>query len=173
MSSKHTPGPWIAYEIAPYDPEWGACEIWPGDNDREDEEGTVKPVATMVMGVENARLIAAAPELLEALKQCIQLAWEDSREISFDSTVQFGVGYDFDGVDKFRMEVHTPIGSWMVWPSGYKYSVYRDNGDMWFEQFDSRADAEELVLSCIDRLCPTFPTAVARAAIAKATGGAQ
>ncbi|MCU1139475.1 hypothetical protein [Stenotrophomonas maltophilia] len=68
MSSKHTPGPWIAYEIAPDDPEWGACEIWPDENDREDEEGTVKPVATMVMGVENARLIAAAPELLAALQ---------------------------------------------------------------------------------------------------------
>lgn len=79
MSSKHTPGPWIAYEIAPDDPEWGACEIWPGDNDREDEEGTVKPVATMVMGVENARLIAAAPELLAALVKAEQLF----REIGF------------------------------------------------------------------------------------------
>ncbi|MBN5087663.1 hypothetical protein JY460_06040 [Stenotrophomonas maltophilia] len=67
MSGKHTPGPWVAYEIAPDDPDWGACEIWPAENDREDEEGTVKPVATMVMGVENARLIAAAPEMFEAL----------------------------------------------------------------------------------------------------------
>ncbi|OWB46501.1 hypothetical protein [Stenotrophomonas maltophilia] len=70
--SKHTPGPWIAYEIAPDDPEWGACEIWPDENDREDEEGTVKPVATMVMGVENARLIAAAPELLDALIEAVK-----------------------------------------------------------------------------------------------------
>ncbi|WP_164145894.1 hypothetical protein [Stenotrophomonas maltophilia] len=66
--SKHAPGPWIAYEIAPDDPEWGACEIWPAENDRENEEGTVKPVATMVMGVDNARLIAAAPELLAELE---------------------------------------------------------------------------------------------------------
>ncbi|HEL4115128.1 TPA: hypothetical protein UM349_000329 [Stenotrophomonas maltophilia] len=78
MSSKHTPGPWIAYEIAPDDPDWGACEIWPAENDREDEEGTVKPVATMVMGVENARLIAAAPELLEALVNMVQ--WHGKRE---------------------------------------------------------------------------------------------
>jgi hypothetical protein len=70
MSSKHTPGPWVAYEIAPEDPSWGACEIWPVENDREDDEGAVKPVATMVMGVENARLIAAAPELLAAV-QCL------------------------------------------------------------------------------------------------------
>lgn len=79
--SKHTPGPWIAYEIDPDDPEWGACEIWPAENDREDEEGAVKPVATMVMGVENARLIAAAPELLEALQRLdknghTQATWE-------------------------------------------------------------------------------------------------
>lgn len=69
MTSRHTPGPWVAYELAPEDPSWGACEIWPDENDRDDEEGTVKPVATMVMGVENARLIAAAPELLAALDE--------------------------------------------------------------------------------------------------------
>lgn len=74
MSSKHAPGPWVAYEIAPDDPEWGACEIWPDENDREDEEGTVKPVATMVMGVENARLIAAAPDLLMRLTGLIAAA---------------------------------------------------------------------------------------------------
>lgn len=72
MTSKHTPGPWVAYELAPEDPSWGACEIWPAQNDREDDDGTAKPVATMVMGVENARLIAAAPELLEALMEAVE-----------------------------------------------------------------------------------------------------
>ncbi|NRP03264.1 hypothetical protein [Stenotrophomonas maltophilia] len=170
MSSKHTPGPWVVTPHPMTNVDVSAVGVIM--DDKEMQYGLSHTICYQNAEA-NARLIAAAPELLEALKQCIQLAWEDSREISFDSTVQLGVGYDFDGVDKFRMEVHTPIGSWMVWPSGYKYSVYRDNGDMWFEQFDSRADAEELVLSCIDRLCPTFPTAVAHAAIAKATDGAQ
>jgi len=62
--TKHTPGPWVWNEIAPDDREWGACEIWPVSNGDPD----YAPVATMVCGVANARLIAAAPELLEAAR---------------------------------------------------------------------------------------------------------
>jgi len=62
----------VAYELAPEDPSWGACEIWPAENDREDDDGAVKPVATMVMGVENAHLIAAAPESHEANQMFVQ-----------------------------------------------------------------------------------------------------
>ena len=56
--AEHTPGKWTWREIAPDDPEWGACEVWDGDT----------AVATHVCGVDRARLIAAAPAMLEALK---------------------------------------------------------------------------------------------------------
>lgn len=51
-----TPGTWRFNEIDPEDKDWGACEVWPVSGDDQ-------PVATMVCGVSNARLIAAAPDL--------------------------------------------------------------------------------------------------------------
>jgi hypothetical protein len=57
-----TPGPWVADEIAPDDPAWGAHEIWA---QREDDEPEL--VSSHVCGPANARLIAAAPEMFEAL----------------------------------------------------------------------------------------------------------
>lgn len=122
MSSKHTPGPWIAYEIAPDDPEWGACEIWPDENDREDEEGTVKPVATMVMGVENARLIAAAPELLEALSKAVR----ETEQFLFDAwLVRVCPSGDVESVQR----------QWLA------SSDHRDFVDEWREQIDAIAKA--------------------------------
>lgn len=119
----------------------------------------------------NARLIASAPELYEALKQTIALAWQDTREVQFDDTVMFGRWYDFEGWELFRSEIHTPAGSWAVWSSNGRYSAYGGpDGGMWFEKFDTSEAAEEAVLREIDRLCPSFPTAVARAALSKAAG---
>jgi hypothetical protein len=86
-TGKHTPGPWgfgtsnkKTYGMAPG--EWWETAIHVGDT----KPGNV--LATAVMGgsgatrsdresVEaNARLIAAAPELLEALKECLpQIRW--------------------------------------------------------------------------------------------------
>ena len=52
------------------------------------------------MQAANAHLIAAAPELYEALADAVDLAWvEDSHVVRFDSTVMFGPSYDFSGVD--------------------------------------------------------------------------
>jgi hypothetical protein len=62
METKFTKGPWAAREIDPDDPDWGAHEIWP-----ETVDGEQGPVSTMVIGAGNARLIAAAPCLFEAL----------------------------------------------------------------------------------------------------------
>jgi hypothetical protein len=62
MSTEHTPGPWTAHStglarsgLPEYQIHWsdiGEC------------------VAEIVHGTENAKLIAAAPELLEALIEC-------------------------------------------------------------------------------------------------------
>lgn len=64
--SKHTPGPWIACEYGGYGDYDGKCRVVLG------EGGDIR--TAVVLGFDtpeneaNARLIAAAPELLEALR---------------------------------------------------------------------------------------------------------
>jgi hypothetical protein len=77
---KHTPGPWFM-EAEPYDSYYqisddfsttlAQVEAWDGDNDEE------------VMGEAkaNARLIAAAPELLQALEGMLEI-FVDSDQLS-------------------------------------------------------------------------------------------
>lgn len=68
MTDKHTPGPWIAkrgsVRIAAT-PDDGVAECW-----RHVDGGTLCP--TLEEACANARLIAAAPDMLTAL-QCIAL----------------------------------------------------------------------------------------------------
>ena len=76
--SKHTPGPWLVthklsgsenhrgYRIANASDSWALADVQPGDSDG-------------VLGLANARLIAAAPELL-AIAQRLKAAggvWPD------------------------------------------------------------------------------------------------
>lgn len=63
--SKHTPGPWKAKLYL-----GGAYAIYQTDNN-EDELGRIA-VVHMIPTMTNASLIAAAPELLEALKSLLQ-----------------------------------------------------------------------------------------------------
>ena len=78
MSTKHTPGPWIWEDehrglfgagpdntVLDYASYEGMCLHW---NNRRDA---------------NARLIAAAPDLLDALKDCIQLMKIDLEGLAF------------------------------------------------------------------------------------------
>lgn len=63
METKHTPGPWIAERIM-------------GNYAIHSESGVFKNIALVPVGPTDARLIAAAPELLEALKKVAQsLEW--------------------------------------------------------------------------------------------------
>lgn len=57
--TKWTPGPWALEEVMPEDKDWGLCEITASDDSF---------VATAVIGVANARLIAAGPDMAEALQ---------------------------------------------------------------------------------------------------------
>lgn len=70
--SKHTPGPWIlrkwksevgAHAVDATDPSdgqnFGVCDVWGINNDK----------VLCDISAANARLIAAAPELLEALRE--------------------------------------------------------------------------------------------------------
>lgn len=68
MSTKHTPGPWgVEYDNADYNGggQWynaGPAKVWFPYNVRKREEDEAHA---------NARLIAAAPELLEALQDLV------------------------------------------------------------------------------------------------------
>ena len=75
MSAKHTPGPWLAIELPPYGPEEPlryaiVCKADPINTKANDiaavwlRGGEEKTAA-------NARLISAAPELLEACKNLL------------------------------------------------------------------------------------------------------
>ena len=69
QETKHTPGPWRQH---PNGLGGATTMIW--RNDPDQSEGTNKGYAMIckhVHGVHNARLIAAAPELLEALQAAL------------------------------------------------------------------------------------------------------
>ena len=58
METKHTPGPWIAERIM-------------GNYAIHSESGVFRNIALVPVGPSDARLIAAAPELLEAVNRLL------------------------------------------------------------------------------------------------------
>ncbi|KDS77633.1 hypothetical protein WLV04_24715 [Bordetella bronchiseptica] len=168
MTTKHTPGPWaVRYDYVV--------------QARSFDDGRLVPVA-QPYGVNsdgtdlfaNARLIAAAPELLEALEEAVDLAWiEDSHQVQFDTTVLFSESYDFSGVDGTRRIEFYGQHSCIVWP-GAKWSAYCTyDGSMWFEKFDTAEEAKEACMRLLDQVLPDHPAMRARAVIRKAKGEQQ
>lgn len=65
MNTKHTPGPWTTYVS-----EWpNKIEVRKLEHDQIGP-AEVAHLATVISGPANARLIAAAPELLAELEKC-------------------------------------------------------------------------------------------------------
>ena len=170
--AKHTPGPWQVTI------DCGANVIRAAE--KEVRDGVIAYmfsdcVASTWGGVNeaNARLIAAAPELLEVLHECLDAQWViDSHAVEFDGTVHFGPYYDFSGLDGIDRHEFLAEHSCVVWPSGGKWSAYCTyEGSTWFESFDGADAAKETCMKLLDKVMPTHPAMKARAAIAKATGG--
>lgn len=163
MTTKHTSGPWTHH---------------PEDNIILDASGRrliewqARSVSVSVEERDaNARLIAAAPELLEALEEAVDLAWiEDSHQVEFDPTVMFSEFYDFSRLDgTSRIEFYGQH-SCIVWP-GAKWSAYCTyDGSLWFEKFDTAQEAKEACMRLLDRVLPDHPAMRARAVIRKARG---
>ena len=84
--SKHTPGPWIA-ELETYPIMVSSqTETWPLVDELGNEEGrTGAFVCNTGDNKGNARLIAAAPELLEALKEILDC---DKTRTSFGAVMR-------------------------------------------------------------------------------------
>ena len=180
MSAKFTPGPWHA--------NWTRLNGKAiGFHVADETHGSIRPICEFYDGTEamppeeveaNARLIAAAPKLLEALQALVDAAWlEDSHAVRFDGTVMFSPGYDFSGIDGGRRAEFREEGiEFVVWPAGdaggnwSAYSTY--DGSLWFELFETEDEAREQCMKLLDQVMPDHPISKARRAIA-ATGEPQ
>lgn len=103
----HTPGPWRFDEIDPQDPTWEACEVWTAS------DGHDRPIATMVCGVANARLIAAAPTVTaEGAFLLNRLAdFERTMEAeSGDAAVRDWHGHVAPAIARFRAAIQSATG---------------------------------------------------------------
>jgi hypothetical protein len=115
----------------------------------------------------NIRLRALLARAGEELRSTIDLAWVDTREVRFDQTILFGIGYDFDPWEAAREELHCAAGSFAVWPSqiggNAKWSAYGGpDNTLWFERFATKQQAKDAVLNEVSAICPQFPTVTAR-----------
>lgn len=81
MSGGHTPGPWETWQ-APGTSWWTVRAVYHDDMGRRVTAYPAICNAGMQPNGANARLIAAAPELLEALKQVVSVA--DRKTVEFD-----------------------------------------------------------------------------------------
>ena len=88
MELKHTPGPWkttttyglYGINIANDDEKHTVCSVPHVTKDVLSNEGKKIGVADVEYGVADARLIAAAPELLEALQDAVNLLTQISED---------------------------------------------------------------------------------------------
>lgn len=173
MTTTHTEGPWAVSPenpkiIKPADQFGMASNVIIGSAAGHPNSGFFP---TDEEAVANARLIAAAPELLEALEEAVDLAWiEDSHQVEFDPTVMFSEFYDFSRLDgTSRIEFYGQH-SCIVWP-GSKWSAYCTyDGSLWFEKFNTAQEAKEACMRLLDKVLPDHPAMRARAAIRKARG---
>lgn len=172
MTTKHTPGNWTVGKTGGTvvsDQPLPNYSI-NGGHDHVDYYGG-HLIAESIWRAEDARLIAAAPELLEALEEAVDLAWiEDSHLVQFDPTVLFSEFYDFSGVDGTRRIEFHGQHECIVWP-GAKWSAYCTyDGSLWFEKFDTAQEAKEACMRLLDKVIPDHPAMRARAVIRKARG---
>ena len=163
MTMKHTPGPWAHRNGRIYSVDREELTI---ANVARSADGDYSPA--------NGLLLAAAPELLEALEEAVDLAWiEDSHQVQFDPTVSFSEFYDFTGVDGTRRIEFHGQHECIIWP-GAKWSAYCTyDGSLWFEKFDTAQEAKDACMRLLDKVLPDHPAMRARGAIAKAKGEQQ
>lgn len=113
-------------------------------------------------------------DLLGALRDLIDSHWlHDSHAVEFDGTVMFSPHYDFSGIDGYRRSEFRDDGiEFVVWPAGgagRKWSAYSTyEGSMWFEKFDSEAEARAVCMKLLADVMPDHSVSRALAAIARA-----
>lgn len=105
--------------------------------------------------------------LREALEACMDAMWEDSREVRMDDTMMMGLGYDWDGWEDSRWELHTRQGSFAIWPAHGTYSAYGGlHGSYWNQCFANAQDAKSAIVAHVAKIDPEHPVSLAHAALA-------
>jgi hypothetical protein len=88
------------------------------------------------------------------IKKCPELVWEDTREVEFDQTMMFGLGYDFDGLEYHRWEANTPIGRFAIWPGQTApmkdWSVYGGKSGWFINGLPSQEAAAQEVIKLVE-----------------------
>ena len=113
-------------------------------------------------------------DLLEALRDLIDSHWlHDSHAVDFDGTVLFSPSYEFSNLHCHRRsELRMDGFECVVWPGWYpdfKWSAYSTyEGSLWFEQFDSEAEARAVCMKLLADVMPEHSVSKAMAAIARA-----
>jgi hypothetical protein len=79
----HTKGPWQSKLVDENDPDWHLCEIYWGDISEGADDSAGGYIATGGIGVENSRLIAAAPDLLAEHDALCELVEAQDEMIAF------------------------------------------------------------------------------------------
>jgi hypothetical protein len=77
MESKHTPGPWVRGTTS-----GGALGVWQAGSPADSPEICIVASSPSERDWNNARLLAAAPDLLDALRAL--LAWSEDAEVKID-----------------------------------------------------------------------------------------
>jgi len=89
-----------------------------------------------------------APELVALVEAMKPIVWEDTREVSFDDTVMWGVGYDFDPWELCREEADTSDGRFAVWKCpAHGWSYYGGSQGSHKGSFADQAEAKDAVRS--------------------------
>ena len=140
--------------------------VWIGGTESEMQESAY---GDWVKAEDYDALQSLNAELLEALESCLDALWEDTREVKLDDTMMFGLGYDWDGWELYRWELHTRQGSFAIWPAHGTYSAYGGlDGSYWNQCFANAAEAKAEIVKYVAQIDPDHPASKSYAAIAKA-----
>lgn len=89
----------------------------------------------------------------------MELNWEEVRKVKFDSTMLFGSGYDFGGLELLFQEADTQAGRFIIWPDHIaqpsKWNVYGGRMAHYIQDLPSENAAKEKVSELVSRLAPT------------------
>jgi hypothetical protein len=81
---------------------------------------------------------------------CVPLEWEPGKTVEFDSTMMFGIGYDFEGMEHLAEEADTSLGRFVIWPDclgGSKnWSLYGGDAGYFQSGFPTKEAAKAEVL---------------------------